>query len=272
MKPLALDLFCGKGGATKGLFAAGWDVIGIDIEDMGGYPPEARLHLQDIKTVTAETIRALDPRPVGFVWASPPCQEFSYRSFPFKRCRELAKNVLPDKSLWEAAERIAKELNAPMVIENVRGAQPYMGKAAAHYGSFYLWGDVPAMLPIGCPRKGFQRLKDSENPSDPWGGFGGSSHGAKMEFGIGRTNLGVQPTYKKISGGRYRVHTFPGEYECKDPVTFKKMVGYEKYKNRFEDHESAQMSSKSNSRKEWSAKAAMIPLELSTWIGKCFLP
>jgi len=29
---------------------------------------------------------------------------------------------------------------------------------------------------------------------------------------------------------------------------------------------------KSNARKEWSAKAAMIPEELSTWIGQCFYP
>ncbi len=30
----------------------------------------------------------------------------------------------------------------PMVVENVRGAQPWVGPAKAHYGSFYLWGDV----------------------------------------------------------------------------------------------------------------------------------
>jgi len=28
----------------------------------------------------------------------------------------------------------------------------------------------------------------------------------------------------------------------------------------------------SKARKEWSAKAAMIPPELSEWIGKCFYP
>jgi len=35
----------------------------------------------------------------------------------------------------------------PMVVENVKGAQPWVGKAAWHYGSFYLWGDVPVLMP-----------------------------------------------------------------------------------------------------------------------------
>lgn len=28
------------------------------------------------------------------------------------------------------------------MVENVKGAQPWVGAAKAHYGSFYLWGDV----------------------------------------------------------------------------------------------------------------------------------
>lgn len=35
----------------------------------------------------------------------------------------------------------------PIVIENVREAQRWLGTARAHYGSRYLWGDVPALLP-----------------------------------------------------------------------------------------------------------------------------
>jgi len=35
----------------------------------------------------------------------------------------------------------------PMVQENVRGAQPWVGRAPWHYGSYYLCGDVPALMP-----------------------------------------------------------------------------------------------------------------------------
>jgi hypothetical protein len=31
--------------------------------------------------------------------------------------------------------------------ENVRGAQPWVGRAQWHFGSYYLWGDVPALMP-----------------------------------------------------------------------------------------------------------------------------
>jgi hypothetical protein len=221
-RALALDLCCGLGGWTIGLLAAGWDVIGFDVEAWAGYP--GKLVLKDVREVGGK-----DYPGVSLVCASPPCQEFSYRSFPFKRCRELAATVPPDKSIWEACERIAKECNAPLVLENVRGAQPYMGKAKAHYGPFYLWGDVPAILPIGKPCKGFVHRRNANGKAIGW------------------------------KSGSERVN-FPGECERKEPV------------NRFSDHPSAQMSSKSISRKEWSAKAAMIPQELSTWIGKCFYP
>lgn len=36
----------------------------------------------------------------------------------------------------------------PLVVENVCGAQPWVGPARWRYGSFFLWGDVPALMPI----------------------------------------------------------------------------------------------------------------------------
>ena len=37
-KPTALDLFCGAGGASVGLYQAGFEVYGIDIEPQLNYP------------------------------------------------------------------------------------------------------------------------------------------------------------------------------------------------------------------------------------------
>jgi hypothetical protein len=38
-------------------------------------------------------------------------------------------------------------------VENVRGAQPWVGRSAWNFGSFHLWGDVPALMPIARGRK-----------------------------------------------------------------------------------------------------------------------
>lgn len=169
VRPLAIDLCCGKGGWTRGLLAAGWDVVGVDVESREGFPHEAARYLIDIRKLNINTksfVRVSKHRKISLVVASPPCQEFSYRSFPFKRCRELAENVPPDKTIWRACERIARECEAPLILENVRGAQKYMEKAKAHYGSFYLWGDVPAILPIGKPTKGFEKRFCNTNASN----------------------------------------------------------------------------------------------------------
>jgi len=46
----------------------------------------------------------------------------------------------------EASE--ASGSHIPLVLENVKGAQRWIGPAKWHYGSYYLWGDVPALMPI----------------------------------------------------------------------------------------------------------------------------
>jgi hypothetical protein len=45
----------------------------------------------------------------------------------------------------EASEAAGRYI--PLVVENVRGAQPWVGRARWKFGSFYLWGDVPALMP-----------------------------------------------------------------------------------------------------------------------------
>src|SRR5207247_1036922 len=54
--------------------------------------------------------------------------------------------------LFDACVRIGHEAQCPIVIENVRGAQKWVGKAKWFFGSFGLWGDVPALMPITMKR------------------------------------------------------------------------------------------------------------------------
>ena len=66
---LALDLFCGGGGATIGLQQAGFKVVGIDIKLHKHYP--ATQIVGDIHNLP------VDLMDFDFVWASPPCQYHS---------------------------------------------------------------------------------------------------------------------------------------------------------------------------------------------------
>lgn len=171
-KPIAVDLYCGLGGWTDGLLAEGWEVVGFDIERhaYGDHRYPAQLVLQDVRTIDGAQLK-----DASLIVASSPCQEFSYRAMPWKRAKALGPPLL-GMELFAQAFRIQQEAIAaaghfiPMVQENVRGAQPYVGRARWHYGSFYLWGDVPALMPI-TPGKGAVKVrtmgKGWYHPSDP---------------------------------------------------------------------------------------------------------
>ena len=158
MTPLAIDLFCGLGGWTEGLLAEGFEVVGFDIErhdyGTGGYP--AQLVLQD-----ALTIHGKQFKDAALIVCSPPCQEFSYMAMPWSKAKQKRQEYLSGErdrkqltALFDACFRIQREaIEAaghfiPMVVENVRGAQEWVGRSRWNYGSFHLWGDVPALMPL----------------------------------------------------------------------------------------------------------------------------
>ena len=134
MRPLAIDLFCGLGGWTEGLLAKGYYVIGIDIErhEYGEHKYPGDLVLMDIRNVHGSWFK-----DAALIFASPPCQAYSYRAMPWKRAKALGP---PDNELFESCFRIQREAceaadrYIPMVVENVRGAQKWVGKAQDHFG------------------------------------------------------------------------------------------------------------------------------------------
>ena len=85
----ALDLFCGGGGAARGILAAGFDqVVGIDIADhRKSYPGHFILGDALCPPVRLEDF--------DFVWASPPCQRFSQGNNVNKGVRDRLVNHIP---------------------------------------------------------------------------------------------------------------------------------------------------------------------------------
>lgn len=169
MRPLAIDLFCGLGGWTDGLLAEGWGVIGFDVErhEYGDQKYPAQLVLQDVLTIDGRQFRDAD-----LIVASPPCTEYSYMAMPWSRGKQIAaalrgqgefpsgyrgsRTIADLRALFDACFRIQREACAaagrhiPLVVENVRGAQPWVGRARWAHGAFFLWGDVPALMPVNA--------------------------------------------------------------------------------------------------------------------------
>ncbi len=289
---LAIDLFCGLGGWTDGLLAEGWDVIGFDIEQhvYGEHRYPAQLVVQDVLTLHGSQFKGAD-----LIVASPPCQGYSYRAMPWKRAKALPP---PDNSLFEACFRIQREACAaagrhiPLIVENVRGAQKWVGRARWNYGSFYLWGDVPALMPptfkaIKVPTMGAgwyppghpKHIKGlgfnthaERNLRDDIKNTGGSWFNIAHNTTSGK---GRNPDGRKVSeriihirdGAAHTKHlTDPYEHEVAEG---RKGAGAGAA---WFDQNLCQLPSNSSRRKMASAMIAKIPLPLSRHIARSFLP
>lgn len=163
IKPLAIDLYAGLFGWSEGLVAEGWRVVGFDLEDIHAKfgitrRPEFQLVIQDVLTLHGSQFR-----DAALIVASPPCQEFSWMAMPWSLAKAKAAAIRADTTgaaraeltkLFDACFRVQREACAaaghhiPMVVENVRGAQEWVGPARWNFGSFYLLGDVPALMPF----------------------------------------------------------------------------------------------------------------------------
>lgn len=151
--PVCIDLFCGLGGWAEAFLAEGYRVKGYDIEKhdygFGTYPGE--LFIRDVRSLHGSQFA-----DANIIVASPPCQEPSYRAMPWKKAKALNAIGPPHNfiELFNTCFRIQREASeaagryVPLIVENVRGAQVWVGRARWHYGSYYLWGDVPALMPI----------------------------------------------------------------------------------------------------------------------------
>lgn len=293
MKPLAIDLFCGLGGWTEGLLAEGYEAHGFDIEahEYGEEKYPGTLFLEDVLTLHGSRFKN-----AALIVASPPCQEFSYMAMPWSRAKQIARalrgqdefpagyrgsrTIAELTALFDACFRIQREASEaagrhiPMVVENVRGAEPWVGRAKWSFGSYYLWGDVPALMPqtmkaTKVPGVGAGWRHPDHPDHKPGLAFNPAAQGARvraeLEANAGRKNPGFRfdgsgKSFQSESVNRHALAGVKGSegYERDHPDAF----GWEK----------PSTSSHFPARKAASAKIAKIPFALSSWIARTYKP
>ena len=252
-RPLAIDIFAGLGGWTDGLLAEGYRVVGFDIERhvYGDHSYPAQLVLQDVLTIGGAQLK-----DAALIVASPPCQEFSYMAMPWTKAKEKARRLQTEEddpkrltALFEACFRIQREASAaaghhiPLVVENVCGAQKWVGRARGHFGSFYLWGDVPALMPIVKVRAKRPGLEQATKVSRlNWSGSDKPGYKAQAF----NTTAEQRLRHTKNEGGSW----FNASQPSKARLT----------------------GSKSSARKAASAMIAKIPFELARHIARAWYP
>jgi len=321
-KPIVYDGYCGLGGWSEGFLAAGYRCIGFDIEahdyGSGGYPGE--LILRDMRQVHGSLLKdaaclvfsppcqepsyrampwknakALTPAEVGLAeppWWKKTESQMSKAELAFWRVwQERHPKPAPELfiELFNTCYRIQREAceaaghYIPMVIENVRGAQKWVGRAKANYGSFYLWGDVgmvgrrvvcvvdgklighgvaPMKSRAHGPAEGFKTVglnwSDRSIHGQDFTRVAGNQAGPKVP-GIKLSEVG----FNVAAAQRYRegVKFSQSGDAWFDGKPRDKMPGAKG---------PAAYGSKSNSRKAASAMIAKIPLALSFYLAHAF--
>lgn len=186
-------------------------------------------------------------------------------------------------------------------------AEASVGRAKWNFGSYYIWGDVPALMPITQPRRkskigSWDPTRENYNANHNWDGvkagdrnkaaaegghkwstsFDETLNGHKVPgFRFDGSGRSFQTAAVKIEG--FKTQGMNWSDQTKRGQDFTRIAGKQaegvKGSNGYErEHPSSfgwkkpGTSSKSNARKAASATIAKIPLALSLWIGKVYKP
>ena len=245
--------------------------------------------------------RALHPKTVGISepewWAIPENANKNQRGMTPEELSEWRQYQLdyplPPPTLFmelfNECFRIQREASEaaghyiPLIIENVRGAQKWVGRAQWHYGSFYLWGDVPALMPTtlsgvkadgsGWTEKGSLVSHNRLVSNQPQDGYktAGMNWSNRELHGQDFTRIaGKQAEGVKVGGSGAAWWREPLQAKRREATAIKN--GGDWFGSGENCSEQRKHGSKSSSRKAASAMIAKIPFALAQHFARTFKP
>lgn len=141
-----LELFSGSAVLSRRFREGGWEMDTVDIND-------------------GQNVLAWFPtpsRPYDFVWAAPPCQQYSFMGARTRKPWDA------DRTLWLRSLYLIAECRPRYwCIENVKGAQWVWGRAPYRYGPFFVWGYFPVPADKGDWRKSYKGTHNFNRTGGP---------------------------------------------------------------------------------------------------------
>jgi hypothetical protein len=160
-----LDLFCGRLGVAKVFAARGWKCVVVDLVEPPEIPPGCTFIQANVLNIRVGSLfgkplityvrdaklSELFAEDFDFIWASSPCEEFSVHGMKcFHPNPKYPENGI---RLFNHTREICEASGVTYVMENVRAAQQFVGKAVHHCGPYYLWGSgVPPLMHQGITK------------------------------------------------------------------------------------------------------------------------
>lgn len=247
--------------------------------------------LQDVLTLDGAQFK-----DAALIVASPPCQEFSYMAMPWKRAKQIARALrgqdeFPEgyrgsrtiaelTALFDACFRIQREASEaaghriPLVVENVRGAEPWVGRARWSFGSYYLWGDVPALMPSTLKARKFNPDGTAHGQGSWFAVADSKDRGARKNPGFRFDGSGKsfqsESVNRHMDEGRKRPGLKLSEEGFNCSMARELAPTLKRGAVKLSDDDRRQHLS--SARKAASAKIAKIPFALSAWIARTYKP
>jgi C-5 cytosine-specific DNA methylase len=163
LQMILLDLFCGRWGWSRAFAKRGWWCIGVDLMRPPEIPRRCEFiaaNVMNLRTCHGAIHIMASGEQIGShgklvvvdaIVASSPCEEFSV--YGMKHFHPNPKYPENGIRLFNYTRQLCEAAGVPYVMENVRGAQQFVGYAVHHCGPFYLWGNaVPPLMNQGITK------------------------------------------------------------------------------------------------------------------------